>query len=429
MTDRRGFITKSISAAGALVLNSSFISLPKEKLTELNTEALKKTPEALASDEDFWSQMKQAYTVSPNIINLNNGGVSPAPKVVQESLARQNAYANEAPSYYMWRIMSQGKEPLRENLAKYAGVSPEEIAINRNATEALNTIIMGMTLKAGDEVILSKYDYPNMLHAWRQREQREGIVLKYVDLKLPSESKNELVKIYADQMTAKTKVVHVTHMINWNGQIMPVKEIADLAHKKNIEVVCDGAHTFAHIDHKISDLNCDYYGTSLHKWLCAPIGSGMLWIKKEHISKIYPLIPNDTPLSDDIRKFENLGTRSFPIEQAIGEALNFQYSIGNERKEARLRYLKNYWAEEAIKMERIRLNTSLKSNFSCALAHVGIAGLEAGEMESKLFGKYKVHTSPTKWEALNGIRIAPHIYTSTRDLDRLLDGLKYLHTL
>ena len=227
MTDRRGFITKSISAAGALVLNSSFISLPKEKLTELNTEALKKTPEALASDEDFWSQMKQAYTVSPNIINLNNGGVSPAPKVVQESLARQNTYANEAPSYYMWRIMSQGKEPLRENLAKYAGVSPEEIAINRNATEALNTIIMGMTLKEGDEVILSKYDYPNMLHAWRQREQREGIVLKYVDLKLPSESKNELVKIYADQMTAKTKVVHLTHMINWNGQIMPVKEIAD----------------------------------------------------------------------------------------------------------------------------------------------------------------------------------------------------------
>lgn len=426
MTNRRGFISKSISAAGALVLNSSFVSLPNEKLNELNIEALKKTPDALAIDEDFWSQIKQAYTVSPNIINLNNGGVSPAPKVVQDSLTRLNAYANEAPSYYMWRIMSQGKEPLRENLAKYAGVDAEEIAINRNATEALTSIIMGMTLKAEDEVILSKYDYPNMLHAWRQRELRDGIVLKYIDLKFPAENKAEIIKTFTNQITPKTKVIHITHMINWNGQIMPVKEIADIAHKKNIEVVCDGAHTFAHIDHKISDLHCDYYGTSLHKWLCAPIGSGMLWIKKEHISKIYPLLPNDKPLSDDIRKFENLGTRSFPIEQAIGEALNFQYMIGNERKEARLRYLKDYWAKEAIKLNRIQLNTSLKPEFSCALAHMGIEGLQASEMESKLFAKYKVHTSPTLWEALNGIRIAPHVYTSTRDLDRLLDGIKYL---
>ncbi len=428
MTDRRHFLKNTLAAGGTAFL-SSFVSLPEKKLLEINQESLKKSPTELASDEDFWAQMKQAYTVSPNIINLNNGGVSPAPKVVQESLSRLNAYSNEAPSYYMWRIMSQGKEPLRENLAKFAGVSPEEIAINRNATESLDTIIMGMKLKAGDEVILSKYDYPNMQHAWRQRELRDGIVLKWVNLKLPAEDKAELVKIYQEQMTEKTKVVHVTHMINWNGQIMPVKEIADLAHSKNIEVVCDGAHTFAHIDHKISDLHCDYYGTSLHKWLCAPIGSGMLWIKKEHISKIYPLVPNDTPLSDDIRKFENLGTRSFPIEQAIGEALNFQYTIGNERKEARLRYLKNYWATEVIKMERTRLNTSLLPNFSCALAHVGMDGLEAGEMESKLFAKYKVHTSPTKWEALNGIRIAPHVYTSTRDLDRLLDGLQYLAKL
>jgi selenocysteine lyase/cysteine desulfurase len=217
--------------------------------------------------------------------------------------------------------------------------------------------------------------------------------------------------------------------MNWNGQVIPAKRIAEEAHIRGIEVLIDGAHSFAHLEYKIPDLGADYFGTSLHKWLSAPIGSGMLWMKKEKISKIFPLIPNDNPNSDNIRKFENLGTRPFMIEQAIGQALNFQLAIGNARKEARLRFLKDYWAKEAIKMPKIKMNTSLKPEFSGALAHFSVEGLEAGKMEGELFTKFKIHTSPTKWEKLDGVRVTPHVYTSLRDLDRLLEGVNYLTKL
>jgi selenocysteine lyase/cysteine desulfurase len=380
----------------------------------------------MATDEDFWYQIQQAYTVSPQIINLNNGGVSPSPTVVQNAVERYNKFANEAPSYFMWRILDQGREPLRENLAKFSGVSSEEIAINRNATEALDTVILGLPLTRGDEIVLCKYDYPNMLHAWRQRELREGIKINYVEIDLPLENNDLIVQKYVEQMTPKTKVVHITHIVNWNGQIMPVKRIADEAHKRGIEVLIDGAHSFAHLTYKIPDLGGDYFGTSLHKWLSAPIGSGMLWMKKEKISKIFPLIPNDKPNSDNIRKFENLGTRPFMIEQAIGQALNFQLAIGNARKEARLQFLKTYWTKEASKITKVKLNTPLKPEYSGALSHFSIEGMEAGKIESELFAKYKIHTTPVKWEKLDGVRVTPHVYTTLQDLDRLLEAINYL---
>lgn len=423
MENRRSFLLKS--AFGLSVLPA--LKIPnKDFLFEITNYKPQATDFELVSDEDYWNMIRQAYTVSPQIINLNNGGVSPAPKVVQDALDHYNKIANDAPTYYMWRIMDQGREPLRENLAKYAGVSPDEIAINRNATESIDTIILGLPLQKGDEIVLSKYDYPNMLHAWRQREVRDGVVLNYVDIDLPLENEDLIVKKYLDKITSKTKVVHLTHIVNWNGQILPVKRIATEAKNRGAEVLVDGAHSFAHLTYKIPELNCDYYGTSLHKWLSAPIGSGMLWMKKEKIKKIFPLIPNGEPASENIRKFENLGTRSFPIEQAVGQALNFQMAIGNERKEARLRYLKDYWAKEAVKIPKIIMNTPLNSNQSCALAHVGIEGLEAGQIESKLFEKFKIHTSPVKWEKLNGVRVTPHVYTAVRELDKLLEGLNFI---
>ncbi|WP_341226620.1 aminotransferase class V-fold PLP-dependent enzyme [uncultured Arcticibacterium sp.] len=426
MNSRRSFIRKA-TAISAIPTLSSFVNLTQPKLEEIHKEALKKSSTELAEDEDFWSFIKQSYTVSPQIINLNNGGVSPSPKPVQDSLERLNHYANECPSYYMWGIMDQGREPLRENIAKFAGVSPEEIAFNRNTTEALDTIILGMPLEKGDEVILCEYDYPNMLNAWRQREMRDGIVLKWIDLKLPSDNKKALTQPYLDAITKRTKAIHVTHMINYNGQIMPVKEISDEAHKKGIEVVCDGAHTFAHIDFEIPDLGCDYFGTSLHKWLGAPIGNGLLWMKKEKIADVYPLFPNPDPKTDNIRKFENLGTRSFMIEQSIGEALNFQYALGNERKEARLRYLRDYWAKNALAIsDRVSIQTSLSKEFSCALAVVGIEGLMGREIAKTLFDKYKIHTTQRTKIDINGSRVTPHVYTSINDLDRLLTGIKYL---
>lgn len=428
MPSRRSFLSKAAFAAG-----SSLIPILKvfsmNDLLKIENLGQNKSAFDLVNDEDYWWQIQQAYTVSTQIINLNNGGVSPSPSVVQNAVERYNKLANEAPSYYMWRIMDQGREPLRENLAKFAGVSSEEIAINRNATEALDTVILGLPLQKGDEVVMTRYDYPNMLHAWRQRELREGLKINYVELDLPIEDNDLIVKKFVEQMTPRTKIVHITHIFNWNGQILPAKRIAEEAHKRGIEVLVDGAHSFAHLEYKISDLGCDYFGTSLHKWLSAPIGSGMLWVKKEKISKIFPLIPNDKPNSDNIRKFENLGTRPFMIEQAIGQALNFQYAIGNARKEARLRFLKDYWAKEAIKLPKIKMNTSLKPEFSGALCHFSVEGLEAGKMESELFAKFKIHTSPTKWEKLNGVRVTPHVYTTLRDLDRLLEGVEYLTKL
>lgn len=383
-------------------------------------------PAQAAADEDFWHFIRQQYTVSPNIINLNNGGVSPQPKPVQEAHIRNYQYCNEAPSYFMWRVLDQGREPLREKLAQLAGVSPLEIAINRNTTEGLNTIIFGLNLKAGDEVVLSKFDYPNMMNAWKQREKRDGIKLNWVDLNMPEESEDEIVKKYAAAISSKTKIVHVTHMMNWTGQVLPARKIADLAHSKGCEVIVDGSHSFAHLTYNISDLDCDYYATSLHKWLCAPFGTGFMFIKKEKIKNVWALLSAPIPDADNIGKFEAIGTRSFAAEMAVGNAVDFQLLIGNERKEARLRYLKNYWCSQVDKLSGVRLFTSLKDNFSCAIATLGIEGLKGADISSELFEKYKIHTTGIDHEGVRGVRVTPHVYTSIDDLDKLVNAVKII---
>jgi len=289
MNSRRDFLKKAGLTAGALSLPGIFEPILATGFQNAVDRVNTLSPEDAASDEDFWNWVRLQYTVNPNLINLNNGGVSPQPKSVQDAHIRYYQHCNEGPSYYMWRELDKGREPLRRRLAELAGVDAEEIAINRNSTEGLNSIIFGLTLQAGDEVVVSKQDYPNMLNAWKQREKREGIKLVWVNHDLPSEDEAKLAKTYTDAFTAKTKIVHVTHMINWTGQIIPVRKIADAAHARGIEVICDSAHTFAHIDFKIGDLGCDYWATSLHKWLCAPFGSGMMWIKKEKIKNIWAL--------------------------------------------------------------------------------------------------------------------------------------------
>lgn len=383
------------------------------------------SPDELATEEDFWYYIQQSFTVSSSLINLNNGGVSPAPKTVQDAMKRYYDISNEAPSYYMWRVIDQGREPLRKNLAKLAGCSAEEIAINRNSSEGLETIIFGLQLKAGDEVVAAKQDYPNMINAYKQRELRDGIKVKWVNLDLPSEDESYLVKQYTDAFTAKTKVVHITHIVNWNGQILPVKKIADEAHKRGIEVVVDGAHSLAHFDFKIPELGADYFAASLHKWLYAPIGSGLLYVKKEKIKTLYPLFATaDNPLKDDIRKFEALGTRPFFIEQAIGKAIEFHDMIGIERKQKRLHYLKNYWMEKVKDLPGVQLNTSFHPAWACAIGNVGVAGKKPAELDSFLLDKFKVHTVAIEWENIRGIRITPNIYTTTKNLDVLVEGIK-----
>ena len=423
MYHRRKFLQQAGLFAGAFSANSLFNQLHAEEMDHAGKRIRNLSAEDVAADEDYWSVIQQAFTVSPNIINLNNGGVSPSPRVVQEAVERYNKLSNEGPSYFMWRILDQGREPLRQKLAELAGCNAEEIAINRNATESLNSVIFGLELKVGDEVIGTKQDYPNMINAWRQREQRDGIKYNQISFNFPIENDDEIVNAYEKAITAKTKIIHVTHIINWVGQIMPVKKISQMAHKHGIEVICDSAHAFALVDFTIPDLECDYWGTSLHKFLSAPIGSGMLWIKKEKIEKIWPLVCNDKPRSADIRKFETLGTRSFPIEQGIGEAVNFQNAIGNKRKEERIRYLKNYWAERVSVNPKVKIHTSLKPQYSCSICGVSIDGMTPGELDSALFNNYKIHTVGIVWENISCVRITPHVYTRIEDLNKLVRAI------
>jgi selenocysteine lyase/cysteine desulfurase len=422
--NRRRFLQK----AGAFAATSLIASISQPAWARNFDKAIRDAEGVsaadLATEEDFWYYIQQSFTVSPGIINLNNGGVSPAPKTVQDAMKRYYDLSNEAPSYYMWRILDQGREPLRNNLAKMAGCSAEEIAINRNSSEGLETVIFGLPLKAGDEIVAARQDYPNMINAYKQRELRDGIKVVWINLELPSEDENYLVNQYVKAFTAKTKVVHLTHVINWNGQILPVKKIAQEAHKRGIEVVVDGAHSFAHVDFKIPDLEADYFATSLHKWLYAPIGSGLLYVKKEKIKKIYPLFAtSDDPLKEDIRKFEALGTRPFFIEQAIGKALEFHDMIGSDRKEKRLHYLKNYWMEKVRNVPKVKLNTSLHPKWGCAIGNIGIEGKKPGELDSFLFTNYKIHTVGIVWENINGVRITPNVYTTIKNLDVLVEGI------
>jgi selenocysteine lyase/cysteine desulfurase len=412
--------------AGAFSANSLFNQAHAAEFQHLNLQKKALSPKELAMDEDYWSVVQQGFTVNPALINLNNGGVSPSPRIVQEAVEQFNKMSNEGPSYYMWRILDQGREPLRYKLAQLAGCDAEEIAINRNATEALNTVIFGLNLKAGDEVIGTKQDYPNMMNAWRQRAEREGIIYTQLSFKYPIENEEEIVSAFEKAITPKTKIFHITHMVNWVGQIMPVKKLCELAKKHNIQTIVDGAHSFGLMDFKIPDLGCDYFGTSLHKFLSAPIGSGMLWIKKENIEKIWPLVCNDNPKGSDIRKFETLGTRSFPIEQGIGEAINFHTAIGSKRKEERIRYLKNYWATRVLNIPKVKIKTSLKDAYSCAICGVSIDGMTPGELDAALFNEYKIHTVGIVWENVSCVRITPHVYTRLQDLDKLAFAIEKL---
>lgn len=418
MSDRRSFLKSLGMMSGGL----PFLQVTDPAFAAEADDWRKRLP--AGGDEDFWGWVRESYTVSPNIVNLNNGGVAPQPKPVQDAHIRYYQYCNEAPSYYMWQILDQGREPLREKLAGLAGCSPDEIAINRNSTEGLNSVIFGLNLKAGDEVVLTRQDYPNMINAWKQREKRDGVKLVWLDLPLPMDGEDELVSKYVSAFTGRTKVVHVTHLINWTGQILPVKRIAREARKRGIEVIADGAHTFAHMDFKIPDLECDYFATSLHKWLSAPFGSGLLYIRKEKIRNVWALLSNQDPDGTDIRKFETLGTRSFASEMAIGAAVDFHEVIGSARKEARLRYLKDYWVNQLKDVPGISFLQSKPVHQSCAIANVAVAGKKPEEVAGELFSKHRIHTVAINWENIHGVRVTPNVYTSTRELDRLAAAIR-----
>lgn len=377
-------------------------------------------PDELARDEDYWAQVAQAFTIDRSAINLNNGAVSPAPAIVQEALSRHLAVANSTPTAHaLWIAAPPLREVVRQRLAAHWGVDAEEIAITRSASEGLQICQLGIDLARGDEVLAMKQDYPRMLATFQQRERREGIVLRQIEIPVPAEDPARIVALYEAGITPRTRLILVTHMLNLTGQIMPVREIVALGRRRGIPVIVDGAHSFAHIDFKISDLDCDYFATSLHKWLFAPLGTGLLYVRRSKIRGLWPLTAAAPELADNIRKFEEVGTRPEANALAVAEALTFHQAIGGARKEARLMYLRDTWAKRLLAAgSRVRLYTSLRPRVAGNIVMIDVDGVDPMKLWAFLWEKHRIQTGAIVRDDFRGLRVSPSVYTTLPELDR-----------
>ena len=422
--DRRDFIALAGKGLGLAALTSSTIASLLKEVEAATKSVAHLTPEQAAMDEDYWATIQNAFTVTRGIINLNNGGVSPSPRMVTEALVRYIWQQEDATAYTMWQILEPQSETIRTGLAEMFGCDREEIAITRNASESLEILLMGMDFKSGDEILTTTQDYPRMLTTLRQRERREGLKLKLVQIPIPPKNLNEITAAFASGITNRTKLILIAHQINITGQITPVKAVCAMARAKGIETIVDGAHSFGQFEFQQKDLGCDYFGTSLHKWLFAPKGTGLLYVKREKIEKLWPLMAAESKQAPDIRKFEEIGTHSAAPRLAIGEALLFSNGIGPRRKEARLRYLSRYWMNKLKDLPKVRFNTSFDPNQSCAIANVKIEGLDQGAIGNYLFSKHRIFTTPIVHEEFTGIRITPNLYTTLGELDRFCEVME-----
>ncbi len=382
-----------------------------------------KDAQLAAQDEDFWAQIQAAFTLDRNLINFNNGGVCPSPRIVQDALRRQLEYANQAPSYYMWRNLEPEIEAVRTRLARHFGCDREEMAITRNASEALLIAIAGIDLQRGDEVLTTDQDYPRMINGIKQRERREGVKMVQVTFPHVPRSKQELVDAIERGITSRTKLILICHVINLTGQIWPVKEIVEMGRKRNIPVIVDGAHAFAQFPYSNSELGCDYYGVSLHKWLMAPIGTGFLYVRKNKIESLWPLMADNEAQHTDIRKFEEIGTHPAANHNAISEALTFHEMIGPERKAARLRYMRSRWIDKIRNEKNVYFNTNLAPDHSCGIANVGITGIEPAKLAEWLLAKYAIFTTTIVHKQYQGLRITPNVYTTLSEIDLFAEAM------
>ena len=381
------------------------------------------TPDEAARDESFWFEVQQAYAVDRSLSNLNNGGVAPAPRGVLDALQRHEAFANELPAHNLWSVQDPKRETVRAMLARAFGAEAGEIAIVRNASEGLEICQQGFDLEPGDEVLTTNQDYPRMRATFRQRERRDGIrVVEIESLPVPCEDPRSIVAAFERHVTERTRLILMSHVVNLTGQILPVREIVALARARGIPVVVDGAHSFAHFPFEQAELGCDYYATSLHKWLGAPHGTGMLYVQKQRIGGLWPLMAAPEAMDADVRKFEEIGTHSLAPCLAIADALVFHEGIGPARKAARLRYLRDLWALPLLDAsERVRLLTSLSPAFSCGVATVSIEGLDPLELQSYLWDERRILTVAIKHPEFEGLRISPNVYTTPAELARFVD--------
>jgi selenocysteine lyase/cysteine desulfurase len=378
----------------------------------------------LASDETFWAHIRSGYRLKPDYINLENGYYCFLPQQTLESHIHHIREVNYQGSYYMRTVQWDNKKLMASKLAEIAGCSAEELIITRNTTESLDTIIGGFPWKKSDEAVMAEQDYGAMLNMFDQVSRRHGIGIKKVSVPNHPKDDDEIVQLYESAITANTRLLMICHMINITGQILPVRKICDMAHSKGVEVMVDGAHAFAHIDFKIRDLNCDYYGTSLHKWLSVPLGAGMLYVKKEHIHKIWPMFAEWNKAEDDIYKLNHTGTHPVHTDLAIGNAIEYYEIIGAERKEARLRFLQRYWSDQVRDLPKINVNTPIDPWRSCGIANVGITGVKPTDLAKILHEKYRIWTVGIDGAGVHGCRITPNIYTTPKELDVFVNALK-----
>ncbi len=423
MTDRRTFLASMLGASVTLptMRADAFRHLLRANL-RADERAGHHPPANTADDESYWGEIQRAFDIDRTMVNLNNGGCSPAPTHVLEQMIRDLRFSNELPVDNMWRVLEPRIESVRRDLAAEFGCDPEEMAITRNASESNETMIFGTDLARGDEVVMTTQNYPRMQNAWRQRERRDGIVLKRVKIETPVLSTASFVDHITAAITPRTKVIEVMHISFQTGYIAPVREIVDLARPRGIKVFVDGAHAFAHFPFKRDDLGCDYYGTSLHKWLHAPIGTGFLYVRRDRIKSLWPLMAGGVEQEDNIRKYEEIGTHPAANHNAISLAVAFHRSIGAERKIARLRFLRDRWARQVLaSSDRAHMITKIGPTESGAIGVLAIDGMDMGKLGAWLLDKHHIVTTPMVTDEFQGIRITPSIYTTLEEVDLFAD--------
>lgn len=415
---KRQFI-KSLVGTAAL---STWAGLDQALASAATTPSL-----ILAQQEDFWATIRAAYPVTTDFIQLENGYYSLAARPVMDSYLKHIQVVNSVSSYYMRTRQFDDKRVSQTQLATLLGCSPEELIITRNTTESLDTVIGGLHWKAGDEAVMAQQDYGAMLDMFKLQARRHGIVNRVVSLPNNPQSDAEIVSLYEKAITPKTRLLMVCHLVNITGQILPIRQITDMAHKHGVEVLVDGAHAFGQLNFTMSDLgNVDYYASSLHKWLGTPLGAGILYVRRDNIANLWPLFADSSVADTDIRKLNHTGTHPVATDLAIQDAIAFHNSIGIERKEARLRYLQRYWTDQVRHHPNIRLNTPDAPARSCAIANVGVAGKTSAELAKALFDTYKIFTVAIDSPPVQGVRVTPHLYTTTAELDTFVRALKEL---
>lgn len=382
------------------------------------------SPKELASKDDFWSMVRQDYNLKPDYINLESGYYNIIPTPTMNKLFEHIQMVNYEGSYYMRTVQWDNKKRMSDQLAKVVGCSPNNVIITRNTTESLNMVIKGMDWQQGDEAVFAEQDYGAMKLMFEQVSKQFGVVNKMISVPNHPRSDEEIVNIYANAITEKTKLLMVCHMINITGQILPVKKICQMAHDKGVQVLVDGAHCVGHFEFRIDDLDCDYYGSSLHKWMAVPLGTGMLFVKDEYIDNLWPIFAEDQRLPGDISRLNHTGTHPVYHDLSIENAIDYYNMLGGARKESRLRFLQEYWTSQVRDYPNILVNTPKESHRACAIANVGIKGIKPSVMAKRLLEEYKIFTVAIDDANVHGCRITPNVFTLTEELDVLVNALK-----